>query len=133
MDSLARDLAIGIAGAVIGAVLLNFFSFGFRWGKESRAARQRHRDEEIADWKSGDAAKRQKIFNHYLFAVLRVFMLGNVLIGVGNVIGDLNAGKPETLGGLDYFIAMIDVVGVVFYIATFAKIMQFTALLKRHP
>jgi hypothetical protein len=132
MDSFARDLGIGIAGALIGAVLLNFFSFGFRWTKVSREHRLRLRDQETADWASGDATKRQRIFNGYLFAVLRVFVLGNILIGIGTAISDINASKPEVLTGLDYTIALIDSVGVVFYIATFAKIMQFTTLLRRH-
>ena len=133
MEGWGRDLVVGVVGSLIGAVLISLFSFGFQLTKLSREKRRKLRGQEIEDWRSADLAKRQRIFNSYLFAVLKFFIIGSILIGVANAIGDLNvADKTSPLGTLDYMAELFDATGVLFYLATFSQILQFTPLLKRH-
>jgi hypothetical protein len=124
MEGLGRDLMVGVAGSVIGAVLISLFSF-------TRATWRVARDREVSDWKSGDQLKRQRIFNFYLFSVLKYFIIGSILIGVASAISDLDSTtKFDPLTNLDYLIATLDGAGVLFYLATFSRILRFTKLLK---
>lgn len=130
MERWATDLLIATAGAVIGAVLLSVFQSGLaRWGEERRKIRA----VELLDWKSGDAAKRQRIFNRYLFRILTLFILGNVLIGLASPLADLELPSERALTSVDYIVAVMDAAGAVFYIVTLATILQFTSLVKQHP
>lgn len=134
MEAWGRELLTGIAGAIIGPALIYLFSFGFKWTRQSREERQKLKATEIADWKSGDAVKRQRIFNLHLFSVLKFFIVGSTLIAVSSTISDFNAGgpNPKELGVLDYLAGALDTTGAIFYLATFAQILQFMKLLKAH-
>ena len=81
------------------------------------------------DWKSGDAVKRQRIFNAYLFSVLKFFIIGNILIGVATAFSDLEPNEPG-ISNFDYITALMDAVGVVFYVATLGEILRFTKLIR---
>jgi len=129
MEGWVRDLVIAVAGALIGAVLLYLFSIGFQWTAKSRGIRRRQRDSDIVDWKSGDAVKRQRIFNAYLFSVLKFFIIGNILIGVATAFSDLEPNEPG-ISNFDYITALMDAVGVVFYVATLGEILRFTKLIR---
>lgn len=131
MEGFTRDLVIAVAGAVIGAVLVYLFSAGFRWTADSRRSRRQQRESDIADWKSGDASKRQKIFNMYLFSVLRLFIIGSILTGVATAVSDLEPNEPG-LNAVDFITATMDAIGVVFYAATLGEILQFTRLARHH-
>jgi hypothetical protein len=133
MEGWLRDLIIAVAGAVIGAALLAVFSAGFRWNAGARAARRQQRDLDAADWRSGDPVKRQRIFNTYLFSVLKFFIIGSILIGVANALADIEPTSHPVLTALDYIMAVMDALAVVFYLATLGEILQFTKLVRRHP
>jgi hypothetical protein len=126
------ELMIGIAGSVIGAVLIYLFSFGFRWTKDSRELRLKIRKKELADWKSGSAVKRQTISNSYLFSVLKFFVIGSILTAIANSINDLEPSYLANSNSPDYIQGVLDTVAAIFYLATFAKIIQFTRLLRIH-
>lgn len=130
---LGRELAVGISSAIAGALLLSLFSLGFRWTQATQEVRKKLRDTEIQDWKSGDALKRQRIFNGYLFAVLKFFILANIVTAIGSPAADLEPGGLRSLTNTDYALAVIDSIAAVFYIAALAKILQFTRLLRQHP
>lgn len=131
MEGVARDLAIGIVGSLIGAVLTFLFSLGFRITRLSRERQIKLRDQEFIDWKSGDLLKRQVIFNKYIFSVLKFFIAGSIIIGVTNAAGDLHNVTPGTpLQISDYIFFVLDTVAVLFYLVTFSQILQFTRLLK---
>lgn len=131
MESLTKDLAVAIVGAVIGAALVYLFSIGFRVTKESGEVRRAMRAKENDEWQSGDALKRQRIFNSYLFSVLRYFIVGNILIALATTMGDLDV-RPQSapLTILDYVYATFDMAGVLFYLVTFSQILRFTKLLR---
>jgi hypothetical protein len=133
MQGLTRDLVVGIAGSVIGAAVVAIFSFGLRFTKASRESWRQFAEKETLDWRSGDSAKRQHISNSYLFSVLKFFIIGSILTGVSSSIGDLSVvDKTVPLGATDYISASLDIGGVVFYLATFAKILRFTRLLSSY-
>jgi hypothetical protein len=134
MDSIARDLAIAIAGAIIGSLLIFVFSFGFRWTKQSRESRRRERESERKDWLSNDPSKRQRITNAYLFSVLKFFVMGSILIGVSSAISDLVPNDCKSgLESTDYIMEGFDIAAVISYLATFSKIWQYMRLLRQHP
>jgi hypothetical protein len=131
MDTWGKELIVGIEGSLIGAAIVYLFSVGFQWTQKSREARQKVREKEIADWKSGSAVKRQTITNLYLFSVLKFFMIGSILMGVASAVGDLEPNLPGPgLLSEDYVQEVLDIVATIFYLATFAKIIQFTKLLR---
>jgi len=131
-DGVVRELFIGVAGGVITAALIALYTVGFQWTAKSREVARQRRESDIADWKGGDAAKRQRVFNVYLFDVLKLFIMGNIIIGVTNAVQDLEPNMPG-LNNFDYIAAGLDAVGVLFYVATFGKILQFTKLVRQHP
>jgi hypothetical protein len=133
METWTKELMIGIVGSVIGAVVIYLFSFGFRWTKKSQEIRLKIRKQELADWKSGSAIKRQRISNSYLFSVLKFFVMGSILIGVSNTVADSITNNMTNLQSQNYVQVILDTMGVIFYLATFAKIIQFTKLLQMHP
>jgi len=133
METWSKELVIGIVGSLIGAAIVYLFSVGFEWTRKSREARQRIRAKELADWKSGSAVKRQTITNLYLFSVLKFFMIGSILMGVASAVADLEPNLPGPgLLSQDYVQEVLDIVSTIFYLATFAKIIQFTKLLRMH-
>lgn len=132
MEGLTRDLIIAVVGALIGALLVYLISVGFQWTAKSRAASRQQRNIDIADWKGGDQAKRQKVFSSYLFAVLKFFIIGSIVIGITTTVSDLEPNQPGT-NSLDYINAGLDFVAVLFYAATLGKILQFTKLLRENP
>lgn len=129
MESWVRDLVIAIAGAVIGAALVYLSSMGFRWTTKARAITAQRRNADIVDWNSGDFAKRQRVFNAYLFSVLRLFIIGNILIGIASVVSYL---EPNILGitALDYVAAAISALGVVYFALTLGEILRFMNLVR---
>jgi hypothetical protein len=130
MEGSSRDLIIAIVGAVIGAAVVYLFSIGFQWTAKAREIRRQQRTSDIADWKSGDAAKRQRIFNVYLFSVLRYFIIGSIITGVASAVSDLEPNEPG-INNLDYVISLVDFIGVLFYAATLGKILQLTNLVAK--
>jgi hypothetical protein len=130
MDGLSRDLIIAITGAVIGAAVVYLFSIGFQWGAKARESRRQQRVSDIADWKSGDAAKRQTIFNAYLFSVLKLFIIGSILTGVASEVSYLEPNDPG-INNLDYVVSLVHFIGVLFYAATLGEILQFTKLVRK--
>jgi hypothetical protein len=128
-----RDLTIAVLGAIIGSVLIFFVSAGAQWTARSRGVRKAQRETEEADWRSGDPAKRQTLFNAYLFAVLRSFIIGSILIAVATAASDLEPSPyPGEVGNLDYLNFVADGIGVCFYVVTLATIVRFTTLMKQH-
>jgi hypothetical protein len=134
MDSgWSRDLVIAVAGALIGSVLMYLFSVGFRWTSETRKIAQEQRERDLADWTSGDPVRQQRVFNVHLFSVLKFFIIGSILIGTADVISYT---EPNGLKGLyvyDYIAIVLSALGVAFFIATLAEILQFTQLLRSKP
>jgi hypothetical protein len=130
MEGSSRDLIIAIAGAVLGAAVVYLFSVGFQWTAKAREIRRQQRATDIADWKSGDAAKRQSIFNTYLFSVLKLFIIGSILTGVASEVSYLEPNEPG-LNNLDYVISLVHFTGVLFYAATLGEILQFTKLVRK--
>ena len=130
---LVKDLIIAILGAVVGSVLVYFVSTGLQWTSKSRDVRRAQRDAEEADWRSGDPVKRQKLFNAYLFSVLKLFIIGSILIGVATAASTIEPYKPNEIGQLDYINFVADGIGVCFYVATLATILRFTRLVRQHP
>jgi hypothetical protein len=130
MQGFTRDLVVGITGSIIGAVVIALFSFGLRLTKTSRESWRQFSEKEMSDWKSGDSAKQQHISNSYLFSVLKFFIIGSILTGVSSSIGDLTVvDRAAPLGAVDYVNAILDIGGVIFYLATFARILRFAKLL----
>jgi hypothetical protein len=127
-----RDLVVAVVGGIIVTALNFFYSVGFQWTTRSRQVRRQQRDAEIADWKSGDTVKRQRLFNIYLFSVLKLFIIGNILTGIATALSDLEPNEPG-INNFDFILTAVDAIGVLFYFATFAKILQFTKLLRTHP
>jgi hypothetical protein len=129
MEGLTRDLVIATAGAVIGAALVYYSSVGFQLTTKARKAAQQRRRIDIEDWKSGDFSKRQRVFNVYLFSVLRLFIIGTILIQVGSVVGDL---EPNERGiqSLDYVTATIDAFAVICFALTLGEILRFIKLVR---
>jgi hypothetical protein len=97
----------------------------------ARGARRQQRKRDIADWESGDPFKRQRIFNAYLFSVLKFFIIGSILVGVTTVMSDLEPNRPG-LNNFDYLDGTIDAIAVIFYVATLSEILQFTKLVRQH-
>jgi hypothetical protein len=131
MDAIIRDLIIAVAGAIIWSVLQNVFSVGSRWMMGNREARRQLREQEMMEWRSGDALKRQRIYNSYLFSVLKFFIIASILIGITTVMSDLEPNQPG-LNNFDYVDAVMDGVAVVFYLVTLTEILQFTRLVRQH-
>jgi hypothetical protein len=130
MEGWVRDLIIAVAGSLIWAVLSAGSTFGVRLTKSSREYWRARRDKEKADWKSGDLIKRQRIFNGYLFTVLKYFMIGSISIAVSTAIGDLEVtDKTAPLSTIDYINLLFDGMGIVFYLITLSRIVVFTRLL----
>jgi hypothetical protein len=128
-----KDLAIAVAGALIGSMLLYLFQVGFQWSANARKSTKQRRESDLADWKSGDPAKQQRVFNVYLFSVLKSFIIGNILIGTADFISYT---EPNGLKGLyvyDYAAIVLTALGVGFFIATLAEILQFTKLVRSKP
>lgn len=132
-NGLSRDFAVGISSALIGALIVSLLSLGFRWTRESGATRRKLREAEKEDWKSGDPIKRQRIFNTYLFAVLKFFILAEIVSAIASPAVDLEPGGLRSLTNTDYAAAVLDAISALFYIATLAKVLQFTRLLRQHP
>lgn len=131
MEGVARELATGVAGSLIGALLVFLFSLSLKITTSSRERQKKLKEQEIIDWKSGDLLKRQIIFNKYIFSVLKFFVIGSILIGVTNAAGDLYAvPRDAPLRFTDYMFFVLDTIAVVFYFATFAQILEFTRLLR---
>ena len=130
MDEWGKELIIGILGSLIGASIIYLASFGFQWTKESRKFRQKLREKELTDWKSGSAIKRQRISNSYLFSVVKYFLMGSILIAMSNVVYDLEPSYMAESKSPDYIQGTLDTLAVIFYLVTFAKIIQFTKLLR---
>ncbi|MFZ3311311.1 MAG: hypothetical protein WA280_18310 [Xanthobacteraceae bacterium] len=129
MEGSLRDLTIAVVGAVIGTLVLTLCTAGFRWTAKSREARKKQRETDIADWKSGDTAKRQRVFYAYLFSVLKYFIVGSILIEVATAISDLEPNEPG-LNAFDYFTSLMDTVGALLYVITLVEILQFTRLMR---
>jgi len=121
-----RELIIGIAGGIITAMLIYAFQFGLLFTKQSRMAAKAVREQEARDWRSGDPATRQMISNNYLFAIMKWFMIGNVFWVGASMVGDI-AGKYES-DELDHALAALELIGLIFFIATLARIFRFTKL-----
>lgn len=132
-SGLARDFAVAISSALIGALIVSLLSLGHRWTRETGAVRQKRRGTEKEDWKSGDPIKRQRIFNRYLFEVLKFFILAEVVSAIATPAIDLEPGGLRSLTNTDYAAAGLDAISALFYIASLAKILQFTRLLREHP
>jgi hypothetical protein len=132
MESLTRDLIIAVVGALVGALLVYLFSAGFQWTTKSRQAGRLQRSVDIADWQSGDQAKRQRVFGSYLFAVLKFFIIGSIIIGITTTVSDIEPNEPGT-NNIDYINAVLDAIAVLFYAATLGKILQFTKLTRENP
>jgi hypothetical protein len=113
MDSgWSRDLVIAVAGALIGSMIMYLFSVGFRWTSKARKIAQEQRESDLADWKSGDPVKQQRVFGVYLFSVLKFFIIGSILIGTAEVISYT---EPNGLKGLyiyDYIAVVLSALGV---------------------
>lgn len=122
-----RDLVIAIAGAVIGAALVYLSSVGFQWTAKARLSASKRRAADLEDWNSGDFVKRQRVFNVYLFAVLRLFIIANILIGIALVISYLQPNDPGTQR-LDYVDSALCAFGVVYYCLTLGEILRFIKL-----
>lgn len=129
MEGSSRDLIIAVAGAVLGAAVVYLFSIGFQWTAKAREIRRQQRANDIMDWKGGDAVKRQRIFNAYLFSVLKYFIVGSILIGLATGASQLEPNEPG-LQNLDYVISLVHFAGVMFYAATLGEILQFTKLMR---
>jgi hypothetical protein len=108
------------------------FSAGLQWTARSRSGRRAQREAEEADWRSGDPTKRQKLFNVYLFSVLKYFIIGSILIGVATAASDLEPTRPNEISNLDYLNFVADGIGVCFYGATLATILRFTRLMRQY-
>lgn len=124
-----RDLAIAVAGALIGSVLLYLFSIGFRWTANARKSTKQQRESDLADWNSGDFVKRQRVFNAHLFSVLKFFIIGNVLIGLADIVSYLTPNDPGH-NPFDFLAVAFTALGVAFFIATLGEILQFTKLVR---
>lgn len=121
---------IAVAGALIGSMLLYLFQIGFRWSANARKSTKQQKESDLADWKSGDPVKQQRVFNVYLFSVLKFFIIGSILIGAADCISYT---EPNGLKGLyiyDYAAIVLTALGVGFFIATLAEILQFTKLVR---
>jgi hypothetical protein len=132
MEGWLRDLIIAVAGALIGAALLSVSSASFEWTARSRAASGQQRELDILDWQSGDPVKRQRIFNTYLFSVLKFFIIASMLTCLTTAMSDLEPNEPG-LNNFDYIDAVIDGIAVIFYLATLVEIFRFTRLARQHP
>lgn len=121
-----RDLGIAVGGGIITAALIYVFQFGVTFTKTSRAAALAKREKEERDWRSADFTKRQMISNAYMFAIMKWFMFGNIFWVGASMIGDIY-GKEET-DELDHALAALELIGLIFFIATLAKIFRFTKL-----
>jgi hypothetical protein len=126
MDGTLRDLIIAIAGGIITAVLLYAFQFGLLFTRRSRVSAKAEREQEAVDWRSGDFVKRQMISNAYMFAIMKWFMFGNVFWVGASMIGDI-VGKDES-DAVDHALAVLELIGLLFFIVTLAKIFRFTKL-----
>jgi hypothetical protein len=74
-----EQLWIGIVGSVIGALVVYFAQYGFRLRAKQRQRAREIYAREKENWQSGNPVARQEIANHYLFAILRNFVLGELL------------------------------------------------------
>jgi hypothetical protein len=128
MQTAIRDLIIAAAGAVVGAVLINVLS---QWTTRSRETRRQRTERELAEWQSADPLKRQRLFNAYLFSVLKFFIIGSILTVIGNVMSDLEPNQPG-LSNFNYIDAVIDGAAALFYFATLVEILDFTKLVRQH-
>jgi hypothetical protein len=124
---------IAIVGGLISAALIYAGSRGIRWTTQSRESKRAQRGAEEADWRSGDPAKRQRVFIAYLISMLKSFMIGNILLAVAKAGFDLEpTPQPGPAEILDYLNSVADGIGACFYVATLVIILRFAKLMKQY-
>ena len=126
MSDWIRDVGIATIGAIIGAALIYVVQTGILFTQKSRAVAQAARKQEEKDWRAKDLLVRHTISNAYLFSILKLFMIGNMFWVASSIVSDM-AGKDEP-PQLDYARTALDLIGLIFFLATFAKILSFTKL-----
>jgi hypothetical protein len=97
MEGIPKELLIGAAGSIIGAVILYLVQTGFQLTKSARESWKLKKELEEKNWKSQNIGQRQGITNAYLFSILRYLFLGNLLWLIPEAIN-----PPAEMLGIDF-------------------------------
>jgi hypothetical protein len=124
-DRLIRDLVIGTAGSIIGAILLFLSTVGFRLTTVARDKLKQQREQEIRTWETGDSSTRQNITNDYLFAILKHMLLANMFWVLGEGLPDIVAVSVRSEGLYLFLFAFGRALSLFFFILGLGKALRY--------
>jgi uncharacterized membrane protein YdjX (TVP38/TMEM64 family) len=128
MDSVYRDLLIGVIGSVIGALIVYFSSYGLNLTKAARLKYAEKIEKEKSLWRTRKIQVRMEITNNYLFEILKTFLIGSVLTLAPSLlfyIVSIQSSDFEITRYLYGIAAVFNVVGLVYYFAALGKALRY--------
>ena len=124
MDTLLRELAIGVTGSVIGAAIVYFSSSAVSISKSVKTRAEKKRSLEIEMWKTRKIQVRMEITNYYLFEVLKAFLFGSILTIIPSIVSftlvSVGAGGPLWL-----ILAGITCLGLGYYFIGLGHVLRY--------
>jgi hypothetical protein len=137
MEIPARDLIIGVIGAVIGAWIVSAGASGVRFLTESRKVRREKAEAQASHWRKADAATQSRITGQYIFAVLSHFLLANLFWLVpdlleafsrtGEMKGLINLGD-QWMSWFWLLAFIFRFISLVFFFLGLGRIVRYTSL-----
>jgi hypothetical protein len=136
MDNLPiKEIAIGVVGAVLGAVVVSAGALGWRFATESRKAAKAAREAERTQWRSGDTQKRSNLTLQYLFAVMSYFLVANLFWLIPDVLEASSAAVRGAVSPSDQWMHLFWMsatisrfVSLIFFFLGLGRILRYASL-----
>jgi uncharacterized membrane protein YdjX (TVP38/TMEM64 family) len=128
MESVYRDLLIGIIGSVIGALIVYFSSYGLNLTKAARLRHAQRVEQEKLLWRTRKIQVRMEITNNYLFEILKAFLIASILTLVPSLIlyGVFSQLDEFAARRLIYGVATVfTVIGLIYYFIALGKALRY--------
>lgn len=116
-----KDLVVGAAGSILGAIIISIFGFGWKTSQATRRANQSRWQLEEEEWKKSASLARIEISYRNIFLILKNFVLGSVLTNMSFLI--------ESFGVPGIFLIAP---GTCFFILSLIRIVKFAKLMQIH-
>jgi len=128
-----KDIAIGIIGAVLGAVVVSLGAGTLRIAAKSRKAIKAKREAHRSLWHSGDTLKRVNVTLEYLFVVLSHFLVANLFWLIPDVVEAFTrTGMPGSTDERFFwpFALVFRLVSLIFFFLGIGRIVRYASVIR---